>query len=183
MAAGPSASAAAFCATARMSPVDGLITTSIALRPWVSTACWAAFCTGRSSVIDIDGAGCGATSLRMSTSAPFWLTLTTRQPASPSSWSITAFLTWPMMAGAKRSSVGSRSACGVTTTPGSPSSTGPTLSWSDGRSVISSSGLLDELASSASRCGSRVSSNCRKASATTREVFINSPPACAASSW
>ena len=45
MAAGPSASAAAFCATPRISPVEGLITTIIALRHWVSTACWAAFCT------------------------------------------------------------------------------------------------------------------------------------------
>ena len=33
VAVGPSTSAAAFCATARISPVDGLMTTSIALRP------------------------------------------------------------------------------------------------------------------------------------------------------
>ena len=43
VAAGPSASAAPFWATARISPVEGLMTTSMALRHWESTACWAAF--------------------------------------------------------------------------------------------------------------------------------------------
>ena len=43
VAAGPSASAAAFWATARISPVDGLIATIIAFLPTMSTASWAAF--------------------------------------------------------------------------------------------------------------------------------------------
>lgn len=108
----PSASAPPFCAIARISPVDGLITTIIALPPRVSTACWAAFCTARSMVSDTDGAGDPSTSCSTSTSTPFWLTLTTRQPAWPSSWSITAFFTAATTAGAKCGSVGSISGCG-----------------------------------------------------------------------
>ena len=118
VASGPSLSAAAFCATARISPVDGLITTIIAFLPVVLTAFCAAFCTARSRLMVTEGAGAPGTSLSTSTSAPFWLTLTTRQPASPSSSSTTAFLTWLTMSGANESSVGSSSACGVMTTPG-----------------------------------------------------------------
>ena len=123
VAVGPSWSAEVFCATARISPVDGLIATIIAFLPTMSTASCAAFCTARSRLIVTEGAGAPGTSLSTSTSAPFWFTLTIRQPASPSSWSMTDVLTWLTMAGAKPSSVGSRSGCGVTTTPGRLAST------------------------------------------------------------
>src|SRR5215207_10588564 len=63
VASGPSLSAAAFCATARISPVDGLITTIIAFLPVVLTAFCAAFCTDRSRLIVTDGAGAPGTSL------------------------------------------------------------------------------------------------------------------------
>ena len=55
--AGPSASAAAFCATARISPVDGLIATIMAFLPTMSTASCAAFWTERSRLIVTEGAG------------------------------------------------------------------------------------------------------------------------------
>ena len=142
MASGPCASAAGFCATARISPVDGLIATIIACLPVVLTAFWAAFCTARSRLIVTDGAGSPGTSLSTSTSTPFWLTLTTRQPAWPSSSSTTAFLTSPMMAGANVSSVGSSSACAVITTPGSVPIAAATRSWSDWRRVIETQRLL-----------------------------------------
>src|SRR6185503_10079404 len=60
---GPSLSAAAFCATDRISTVDGLITTIIAFLPVVLTAFCAAFCTDRSMLIVTDGAGAPCTSL------------------------------------------------------------------------------------------------------------------------
>ncbi len=113
------------------------------------TASCAASCTARSRLIVTDGAGAPCTSLSTSTSAPFWLTLTTRQPASPSSSSMTDFFTSSMIAGAKWSSVGSSSACGVMTTPGRLPIAGATLSRSACRSVIRSSGVAEELACSA----------------------------------
>ncbi|VBA55900.1 hypothetical protein LAUMK41_01898 [Mycobacterium attenuatum] len=181
---GPSALAPTFCAIARISPVDGLITTIIALPPRASTARWAAFCTVRSNVIVIDGAGDGSTSCSTATSTPFWLTLTTRQPACPSSWSITAFFTSVMTIGAKWSSVGSRSACGVTTTPGSWPIAAKTRLLSSARSVTPrSSGWVDELACSASSCGSlSVSLNGCSAPTTAWAVPMRSAPAVVASS-
>ena len=125
---GPSASAAAFCATARISPVDGLIATIIAFLPVKLTEFCAAFCTARSRLMVTDGEGLPGTSLSTSTSTPFWLTLTTRQPACPSSSSTTALRTSSTIAGAKRSSVGSIAACGVTTTPGTAPSAPATRS-------------------------------------------------------
>ena len=83
------------------------MTTIIALPPRVSTACWAAFCTTRSSVIETDGAGEPSTSCSTATSTLFWLTLTIRQPAWPSSWLMTDFFTSATTAGAKCGSVGS----------------------------------------------------------------------------
>ena len=65
--------------------MDGLITTIIACLPTAATARCAAFWIDRSRVNDTDAAGVPGTSLRMPTSTPFWLTLTTRQPAWPSS--------------------------------------------------------------------------------------------------
>ena len=86
---------------------------------------------------------------------------------------MTAFLTWPMIVGAKPSSVGSRSACGVTTTRvvcvehrANPVVIGPPQ-----RDQIHRP--LEELACSASRCGSSASSNGRNVSATALEVAIN----------
>ncbi|SIN58839.1 Uncharacterised protein [Mycobacteroides abscessus subsp. abscessus] len=118
------------------------------------TAFCAAFCTARSRLIVFDGAGVGFTSLSTAVSTPFWLTLTTRQPASPSSSSSTAFLTWATISGAKASSVGNRSAMGVITTPGRSapgrvSSAMDTLSQSSLRSVIRSIGEVCALACSA----------------------------------
>src|ERR1700752_5106422 len=55
VASGPSLSAAAFCASARISPVDGLITTIIAFLPVVLTGPWAASCTDRSRLMVIEG--------------------------------------------------------------------------------------------------------------------------------
>ena len=66
--------------------MDGLIATIIACLPVVFTASWAAFCTARSRLIVAEGAGSPGTSLSTSTSTPFWLTLTTRHPARPSSF-------------------------------------------------------------------------------------------------
>jgi hypothetical protein len=82
-----------------------------------------------------------------------------------------------MMSGANESSVGSNSACGVTTTPGSAPIAPATLSWSDWRNVIRSSGVFDELACSASRCGSNELSNGRSASTTALDVDISAAPA------
>ena len=48
---------------------------------------------GPVQVIDTDGAGDGFDLVQHRESTPFWLTLTTRQPAWPLSWSITAFFT------------------------------------------------------------------------------------------
>ena len=59
-----------------------------------------------------------------------------------------------MTAGAKCGSVGSISACGVITMPGSLPIAGKTLSLSSGCSVTRSSGWVAELACSASSCGS-----------------------------
>src|ERR1700736_2231777 len=57
VASGPSLLAGAFCATARISPVDGLIATIIAFLPVVLTAFCAAFCTVRSRLMLTEGAG------------------------------------------------------------------------------------------------------------------------------
>lgn len=130
VASGPSASAAAFCATARISPVEALIATIIACLPVKFTAFCAAVCTARSRLIVTEGAGSAGTSLRTSTSTPFLLTVTTRHPERPSRSSATSFLTSLTMAGANPSSVGSMSSCGVMTTPGRGPSTPATLSWS-----------------------------------------------------
>ncbi|CKP38953.1 Uncharacterised protein [Mycobacterium tuberculosis] len=183
VATGPSASAPAFCAIARISPVDGLITTIIALPPRVFTACCAAFCTTRSNVIETDDAGDGATSCSTETSTPFWLTLTTRQPALPSSSSTTAFLTSLRTAGAKCLSVGSSSACGVITTPGSCPIAAATRLLSSACNVTRSNGWVDELACSASSCGSlSVSSKGCSAPTTACAVPKSSRPAWPASS-
>ena len=182
MAIGPSRSAASFCATARISPVEGRITTIIACLPVMSTAFCAASCTDRSRLILTDGAGSPCTSCSTSTSAPFWLTVTTRQPGVPSRSSATVFLISLIKVGAKSSSVGTISGCGVMTTPGSADRAPTTSSWSALRSVIRLSGPLIELDCSARRWASRVLSNRRSTSATTRAVGISAPPACWASS-
>src|ERR1700737_5150725 len=62
VASGPCASAAAFCAIARIPPVDGLITTIIACLPTAATARCAAFWLDPSMVYDTDGAGGPGTS-------------------------------------------------------------------------------------------------------------------------
>ena len=178
---GPSRSADAFCATAMISPVEGLMTTIMACLPVVSTAFWAAFCTERSRLMVTDGAGSPATSCSTSTSTPFWLTVTTRHPAVPSSSSETAVLTWLTRAGANVSSVGTISGWGVITTPGSAPMAPATASWSTCRNVIRLNGLFFELASSASRCGSSVLSKRCRAPTTARAVGISSTPAARAS--
>src|SRR6185295_7919942 len=58
---GPSVLAEPFCATARISPVDGLITTIIAFLPVVLTAPCAASCTARSRLMLTDGAAAPGT--------------------------------------------------------------------------------------------------------------------------
>ncbi len=131
----------------------------------------------------IDGAGAGATSWSTAVSTPFWLTLTTLQPGSPLRSSATRRLTSLITVGAKRSSVGISSACGVITTPGSGPSSGAMRLLSSRRSVMRSRGPVNELVSSASSCGSlKLSSNGCSTSITVRAVLIRSGPASFASS-
>ncbi len=82
---GPCASAAGFCATARMRPVDGC-TTTIAIwnRLVALTARCAAVCTVRDRLSEIAGDGSGAWSARTSASTRCSVsTDTTRDPARP----------------------------------------------------------------------------------------------------
>ena len=97
---------------------------------------------------------------------------------------MTDFFTSATTAGAKCGSVGSSSAWGVITTPGSLPITGATLSLSSGCKVTPrSSGSVDELAFSASSCGSTsVSLKGCRASITAWAVSISAGPACVASS-
>ncbi len=71
----------------------------------------------RSKLILNDGTGCGAVSVSTSVSTPFWLTVTTLQPALPSTSSMIVFLICPRRSGANSGSVETRSDSSETDTP------------------------------------------------------------------
>ncbi len=116
----------------------------------VFTACCAAFCTTRSAD-RTDGAGDGATSCSTETSTPFWLTLTTRQPALPS---VHRRRRCDIVEDRRREVLVGRepSACGVITTPGGCPIAAATRLLSSACSE--SNGTGRQAGCSASGCGS-----------------------------
>lgn len=115
----PWASAGSFCATARMSPVDGWMATRIAGCVTGSTASSAAAWTARDSAMVTALAGSGALECSSSTSVPCASTVLIRKPALPAMSFSTSLRTAGSTWVAKLRLGASNDVCELNRTPGS----------------------------------------------------------------